>query len=428
MRILLVTHNYAPEVGAPQHRWNALVERFTAAGHRVAVLAPTPHFPSGRADPGDRSTMPGVVSCGLHGERVHRLRFLAYDSRVASRGLDQAWSALDAVRVGLTHFRGRRRPDVVVATAPALPSLAAGLVISAILRVPLVMEVRDAWPDLLGARHEWSATRPGRPKQPQRLAGLLGTLLSTVITAMQRGADAVVTTTESFAEVLRGRGMDPVRVIRNGCHLPAPVVLPPPRADHAELRVLYLGTIGRSQGLGAAVRAATEAQRAGVPVRLRIIGDGAEAPATAALTAELGAPVELLPPIPHAAVVAHYAWADTVLVSLRGWEPLHWTVPSKLYEVLGTGRHVSGVLAGEAARIVEGTGAGHVVPPGDVEALAALWASLHADRSLLHVGPAGREWLARHATDDTLAADYLALLDAVALKSRSHASRRGRRG
>ena len=89
MRILLITHHYAPEVGAPQHRWNALVRRFVGAGHDVAVLAPSPHFPSGRGHPGDASLRPGAVARGLHGEQIHRLRFLEHDASVASRGLDQ---------------------------------------------------------------------------------------------------------------------------------------------------------------------------------------------------------------------------------------------------------------------------------------------------------------------------------------------------
>ena len=414
MRILLITHNYAPEVGAPQHRWNALVQRFVAAGHDVAVLAPSPHFPSGRAHPGDDSLRPGAVARGLHGESIHRLRFLEYDSSVGSRGLDQLVSAADAVRVGLARFSGRHRPDVVVATAPGLPSLAAGLVIGTGLRVPLVMEVRDAWPDLLNVRHEWGEASAGGPQPPPRhLATALGTLLSLPITVMQRGADAVVTTTVAFADVLHGRGMHPVRVIRNATHLPFPVTLPSPNPASPELRVLYLGTVGRSQGLGSAVWAAHLARRAGVPVRLRIIGDGAEAPALAALIRRLDAPVTMLPPVPHAEVLEHYAWADTVLVSLRGWEPLQWTVPSKLYEVLSTGRHLTGMIAGEAARIVENTGGGHVVPPGDSVALAALWARLHDDRQLLEVGPGPGEWVAVHADNDMLADQYLELLAEV---------------
>lgn len=413
MRILLVTHNYAPEVGAPQHRWNALVERFVAAGHRVAVLAPSPHFPSGRADRGDLSLQPGTVSRGIHGERVHRLRFLEHDGTVGSRGLDQLRSALDAVWVGLHRFTGRRRPDIVVATAPALPSLGAGYVLAACLRVPLVLEVRDAWPDLLGARHEWDAAAPRGIQPPRRLTALVSALLRLVITALQRGADGVVTTTDSFAEVLCHRGMSPVRVIRNGCHLRTPSPLPAPDRERRELRVLYLGTIGRAQGLGVAVRAAVLAREAGVPVRLRIVGAGAEGEAVGRLIEELDAPAELLPPVPHPAVLDHYAWADTVLVILRGWAPLRWTVPSKLYEVMGVGRHVSGALAGEAAGIVAGATAGHVVPPGDAGALAALWRRLQEDRALLAIGPAPRAWVAEHADDDTLAARYLQLLGEV---------------
>ncbi len=414
MRILLITHHYAPEVGAPQHRWNALVRRFVGAGHDVAVLAPSPHFPSGRGHLGDASLRPGAVARGLHGEQIHRLRFLEHDASVASRGLDQLVSAADATRVGLARFSGQRRPDVVVATAPGLPSLAAGRVLSTVLRVPLVMEVRDAWPDLLNVRHEWESGAPGRPPSPRHRATTVATLLSFPITVMQRGADAVVTTTDSFADVLHGRGMHPVRVIRNGTHLTMPVTLPPPDPAAPELRVLYLGTVGRSQGLGSAVHAAALARRAGVPVRLRIVGDGAETPSLAELVHRLEAPVTILPPVPHADVLEHYAWADTVLVSLRGWEPLGWTVPSKLYEVLSTGRHVTGMLAGEAARIVEDTGGGHVVPPDESAALAALWARLHHDRGLLEVGPTPREWVARHVDNDALADQYLQLLEGVA--------------
>ena len=43
MKMLLLTHYYAPEFGAPQRRWSALVQRFIAAGHRVTVAAPVPH-------------------------------------------------------------------------------------------------------------------------------------------------------------------------------------------------------------------------------------------------------------------------------------------------------------------------------------------------------------------------------------------------
>lgn len=412
MRILLVTHYYAPEVGAPQHRWDALVARFVAAGHQVAVLAPSPHYPSGRAGALAASERPGAVARGRHGELVHRLRFGEYGTGVSSRARDQLVAAADAVRVGLTRFAGARRPDVVVATAPGLPTIPAGLVLARALRRPLVLEMRDAWPDLLGSHREWDTQEKGP------LSRLAAAVLPGAVTAAQRRADAVVTTTAGFAEVLRGRGLRRVRVVRNGAGVPDPAR--PGQVPHAragrELRVLYLGTIGRSQGLGTAVDAVATATRAGADVHLRIVGDGAEVPALRARAAgavRAGARVDVLPPVPRHAVAEHYAWADTVLVSLRAWRPLCWTVPSKLYEALATGRHVSGVLAGEAAGVVSTAGAGHVVDPGDAAGLAALWGRLHADRSLLDVGAAGQEWVRRHADPDRLAADYLALLAEV---------------
>ena len=50
MRILLFTHYYEPEIGAPQRRWRGLVREFVARGHTVGVCAPIAHYPHRRAD------------------------------------------------------------------------------------------------------------------------------------------------------------------------------------------------------------------------------------------------------------------------------------------------------------------------------------------------------------------------------------------
>src|SRR5699024_12377064 len=45
MRIVLLSHYYYPEVGAPQRRWRILVDHLRAAGHDVITVAPHPHYP-----------------------------------------------------------------------------------------------------------------------------------------------------------------------------------------------------------------------------------------------------------------------------------------------------------------------------------------------------------------------------------------------
>lgn len=408
MHIALITHYYAPEAGAPQRRWGALVPRFVAAGHPVSVLAPAPHHPQGHAVDLAAQDAPGAVTTGLHGETVHRLPFREHGPDLLSRTLDQAVVAGHTVLCGLRRLEAR--PDLVIATVPGMPSIAAGVAVAHGLRVPLVLEMRDAWPDLIAPSGMLGGSATGRPGW----RGAVTALAHRGMTLLQRDAAAVVTTTEGFAQALRARSIRRVEVVRNGAYLDELPALGPREPRDASLRVLYLGTVGRSQGLGTAVRAAAHLQARGVPVHVRIIGSGADHAALQDLARRLGAPVDVLPAVPREAVLDQYRWADTVLVSLRAWAPFRWTVPSKLYEALAVGRHVTAALAGEAAELVRSTGAGDVVPPEDAEALQDLWRDLRRHPRRLEVGGCGRRWASTHADYDMLARQYLDLLEDVA--------------
>lgn len=404
MHILLLTHYYAPENGAPQRRWAALIERFTRDGHEVTVVCPPPHYPRGRLSPADRDAHgPGREERDAAGARVFRVSFLPHDGRIHTRTLDHLWVAAASVRrVEQLIASDVIDPDIVVATAPALPSLIAGRAIAKRHAVPLVAEMRDAWPDLVS--HTPGLTAGRGPVEGLKRA------VHERITALQRGASHVVTTTESFASVLKTRGMEQISVIRNGTSSARYEIVPPRDRDHAELRVLYMGTIGRSQGLDTVVRAAARLRDEGVQIEVRFVGHGAGLRGLRELNSRLGHPVAILGAVPGSEVLEHYSWADSCLVSLRDWEPFSWTVPSKLYELMATGRHMTAIVAGESARLVREAGSGDVVPPGDVEALASLWRSLSEDPDRLAVGDSGRRWVAEHADYDTLAERYLEIL------------------
>src|SRR5699024_7557478 len=144
MRILLLTHYYAPEFGAPQRRWSALVERFMAAGHRVTVAAPVPHYPAGRPTRTQRSDHPvGPPERGRHGEIALRTASLPLRTDILSRPAGHATAAADALRRLLARFvRPGTRPDVIIAPAPAIPTLLVGRILATRWRVPLVVEMR----------------------------------------------------------------------------------------------------------------------------------------------------------------------------------------------------------------------------------------------------------------------------------------------
>jgi len=418
VRILLLTHYYAPEVGAPQHRWSVLASHLAAAGDSLHVVAPAPHYPTGRLLPGQEHLAPGVVHAGEHGETVHRVAFRPYDARVRTRMVDEAVAARDAVRTVRRGLADGWGPEVVLATVPSLAMAWAGGRAARAVGAPVVLELRDAWPDLLVVAQNWddhAAVGPlGRVKATAR--GALGGAGS-ALTREQRRADALVTTTDSFADVLRTRGMRSVHVVRNAAHeVPGYPVHRPRAVTGSPLHVLYAGTVGRAHGLGTAVRAAALAHERGVDVALRIVGHGADLQPLRNLADSLRAPVEFVDPVPRAAMGAQYAWCDTVLVALRGWPALELTVPSKLYEVMNLGIHVSAVMGGEARRIVESTGAGSPSAPGDVDQLATSWSRLYADRELLEVSDGGRAWVERHADATRLAGTYRELLVSVAAR------------
>lgn len=410
MNILLISHYFAPENGAPQRRWSALIEHFTAAGHSVDVIAPPPHYPAGRMSPDDRALhRPGTVRRDESGARVFRVPFLPHDGRIHTRTLDHVWVAASTARKARAlAASGILSPDVVIATAPALPSLIAGRAISRYLNVPLVAEMRDAWPDLV-------SHTPGlvQGRGPIRR---LKRMVHEQITSLQRGAARVVTTTETFAEVLEQRGIRDAAVIRNGTNGERYAAVPALARAHDELRVLYMGTIGRSQGLEVVLHAAARLRSEGFPIEVHLVGDGAAQSKLRALNATLGSPVKILGAVPGSAVLDHYVWADTCVVSLRDWEPFSWTVPSKLYELMASGRHMTAIVAGESADLVRAAKSGDVVTPGSIDALAQLWRGLQRQPARLEIGPTGRAWVAQNAGYGAIADKYLSVLESTLLR------------
>ena len=395
MRIQLITHYFPPEVGAAQRRLGTFARLWCQAGHEVTVIAPLPHYPSGHLAPGWRWADLGSAAVTADGVTVVRVPFVPTGRGGPAKLADQLVVAAAAAGPAAFHRPG---PDVVVASVPSVPSLAPALVARRRWRVPLVLDMRDSWPDLI-------AETQMLPPAPARW-------LTRLVAAGQRRADAIVTVPPAFARSLEARGYPADRIvhIRNGIDVTAVPVLDPP-AGGDRLRVLYLGTLGVSQGLGSAVEALADLGPG--RVEARFIGQGTERPALAALAQRLGAPVVFEDPVTGDALWDAYRWADTCLVPLRDWPSFRDAVPSKLYEIMACGRHVTACLAGEAAAVIDQAGAGTRVDPEDPAGLAERLGDLARNRDRLDVGGRPRAWVAEHADAGALATRYLEVLTDV---------------
>ena len=449
MRIVLLSHYYYPEVGAPQRRWRILVDHLRAAGHQVITVAPHPHYPypdrdrffSSGVGRGRRRVdvrLGGTWDTGVDGERILRVPYLHSGSSMARQMLDQAVSAAGAMSAVIDRLRGRMRPDVVISTTPALPFLLAGDTLSRLLKVPHVAEVRDAWPDLIS---EMSLVTGALGKYlPNRLTSTVEhRLLPDLFTRAQRRAAVVVVTTDGFRRRLEQRGVT-AEVVRSGVS-PAelegasgltatgalPVIAPSVENlnesasatsadDRHGLNLLYVGTVGRSQDLSTSIRALARTEG----VRLRIVGDGVDTEALKAVAAEEDVPVEFFAQHAGAELAAHWAWADAGLVSLSPLESYEYTVPSKLYSLMARQIPVLGVVAGEAADIISSTSAGDVASPGDIDSVAAAMTSMRqrveGGQTFGLESSAGeepRDWVIRHASAAGMGHAYERILEQV---------------
>jgi glycosyltransferase involved in cell wall biosynthesis len=443
MRVLIVTHYFPPETGAPQARLSGLAATWAADGDEVTVLTGMPNHPTGVLPPSYRRAV--FRRERTDGYRVIRTWLYATpNERMARKTLGHLSFMASSVLLG---WRAAGAADVVVVSSPTFFSILSGWVLARLKRASLVVEVRDLWPAIF--------VELGVLTNRRVIA-----LLERLELAAYAAADQVVVVSEGFRDDLIRRGVPPEKVhtIRNGVDVrrfaPGPATDEPGQAElrarlgagPADCLVLYAGTHGISQGLPAVADAAalldgfparrgragpdrgdwfsksadvTRADASPGTVRFAFVGDGAD---KRRLREQVGrrrlGNVALLPGVPSAEMPALLAAADVCLVPLRD-VPLFGTfIPSKMFECLAAGKAVVGSVRGEAAQILTEAGA-VVVAPEDSAALAAALADLAAaPRRRAQLGQLGRSFVERCYDRAALAREYRKVLDQAAASRR----------
>jgi glycosyltransferase involved in cell wall biosynthesis len=404
MRVLIVTHYFPPETGAPQARLSALAATWAADGDEVTVLTGMPNHPTGVRPPSYRRAV--FRREFADGYRVVRTWLYATPNEgVARKTLGHLSFMVSSVLLG---WRASGPADVVVVSSPTFFAILSGWLLARLKRARFVVEIRDLWPAIfveLGVLTN------------RRVIGLLERLELAAYAA----ADQVVVVSEGFRADLLRRGVPAAKVhtVRNGVD---PERFTPATAASAQLRgrlgagpgdclVLYAGTHGISQGLSAIADAAALLDGT-VLVRFAFVGDGADKRRLERRIAELGLRnVVLLPGVPNAEMPELLAAADICLVPLR-LVPLFATfIPSKMFEYLAAGKAVIGSVTGEAAQILARAGA-VVVPPEDSASLATAIAELAASPALrATIGREGRAYVERCHDRAALAREYRKILE-----------------
>lgn len=384
VRAILLTQYFTPEVGAPQARIAALAKGLAASGVETTVHTCFPHYPDGGVKAPYRNRPVAVEREG----DVRVVRSAVYPA--ANRGFGRRLAGhLSFATSALVTARRTGLADVVLVESPPLFLAGAAIAYAGAKRAALVVNVADLWPD--------SAIELGALSSPAAIGAA-----RTIERAAYRAAAAITCPTEGIAKTLARRPesagkealMLPAVDLERFDPSPPGAVRGDSEAAGAPLRALYAGTVGMAHGLETLLDAAelVAAEPGGPDLEVTIAGDGAEAPALRARLERSGpAGVRMLGAVASERIPGLYAEHDVAVVMLRDRPIFHGALPTKMLEAMAAGRPVVLAAAGEAARLIERTGAGVVVAPENPAALAATLHELAVDpERRARLGAAGR--------------------------------------
>ena len=369
MKIVVLTQNFPPEVGATAARLQRMTRSLAERGHQVTVITAMPNYPTGRVFDGYRGKVRSVEEAD--GVRVVRTwSFPSKSSNSLLRLISYASFALSSLLLGI---RGLGRQDIVLFDTPPLPLVPTGLVMGRVTGARVVMNVSDIWPEMA-----------------MRLGHGVGRLSMWALKRLERlgyEKSDIVTTTTGAARERISRRFPHVRtaVISNGADLK----MFDPSLRSQEVRdslyvkpedflVCYIGLHGMFQGLEVVLEGA-EKMRENRAIKFVMIGDGPRKEALKDLASRKNLDnLKFLDLVDSERIPSILASCDAALVPLAAEFPS--TMPSKVYETLASGVPVVISTGCEGARVVEQGKAGLTFRPGNAMELAEALAYLEANK------------------------------------------------
>ncbi len=387
-RVLLATYYFPPSGGPGVQRPLKFVKYLPGFGWRPVVLTVRPEDASypdrdpaleAEIPPGvpvirTRAWDPYALYARLLGKEKDAVVGVAFtgEGEPGARHRLARWVRanlfLPDARVGWTPFAGRAARkllretpiDVVMTTGPPHSTHLIGRALKRRAGMPWVADFRDPWTDI-GYYGDlpftaWACRLDARLER-----------------SVLEEADHVVTVSPSLKRLLARKTTTPVTVLPNGFDPDdfrgtVPV-------ETGAFVLAHIGTLSASQNPGALWRALRSLLDAGeLPaLRLRLVGNVDPVVMRSLEAHGLADRTETIPYVPHDAAVRHMRRAALLLLSIPRVPDAEGIVTGKIFEYAASGRPVLGVgpLPGDAAALLEETGAGRLFAYDDAAGMTA---------------------------------------------------------
>lgn len=402
MHILLIHQHFLEDNAGGGSRWNEMARIWTAEGHSVTVIAGDVHY---MQEKGGRIGRFFELKLNVDGVEVIRCRV---SGRYHRGFLGRLWGyisfALMAYYAGLRFANAKY--DHIIVTSPPLFAGIPGLLLSKWKRVPLVLEIRDLWPESaieMGIlKNKWLISMSYRfEKYLYRKAKLINVL------------------TPAFRE----------RLIRDKSVEPHKLVMIPNAADfrwseralrgvcagglrkelglEGKFVIIYVGAHGLANDLMQLVEAATLLR--GTDAHFLLIGDGMQ---KRMLIYEADSRqltnISFLGPVSKEQIFKYILMADAGVAVLKKADIFKTVYSNKTFDYFSCKRPVLMAIDGVSRDLVEQANAGMFAEPENAVDLAGKIEIYMNDRTLLSKhGENGYRFVHTHFDREKLAKDFL---------------------
>jgi len=323
-----------------------------------------------------------------------------WDSIRRRRPFFREWSVVRLLERRISGILSNHGFDLVHAHSPALCGLAAARAAKT-YRLPFVYEIRSFWED--GVDQSTKSPR-------YRLARGLET-------SVVKRADAIVGIAGPILRDIASRGISESRLfhVPNGVDSSRFVPRARDTALAAQLGVSdvptigFIGTFFPWEGVSWLVHAAATLNSKGVPFKLLLVGDGADAEAVRAAIRETNAGnfVSYLGRVPHDDIERYYSVMDVLVYPRRRLRITEAVTPLKPLEAMALGKAVLGSNVGGIRELVDPEKTAVLFEAGDIEDFCRAATRLLSNPSLRdQLGRQARETVCKEKDWKTVANLY----------------------